>query len=242
MNIENILLEFGLKNTESKIYIALLQIGKGTIIDLAKRSGIKRTTVYDILEELQQKGLVYKGIEEKRTIWLPHSPKKLEETIRLRYQHIKKIMPELEAYWRTSDVKPRIANYEGLEGIKTLFGSLAPEFKANQNYYIISSSKDWMEIDPEYFSDFIEKRTQKGVKSWLLTLKNPVSEEMAKNKKFGYKTKFLPNDINFKAGMIIYNGKIIFSVVDEKFAVMIESKFLYEQQEQMFRLLWKTLP
>ena len=57
MNIIKNLQSLGFSEKESKVYFTLLKIGPSTAYKIAKQSGLKRPTVYIILEELRKKDL-----------------------------------------------------------------------------------------------------------------------------------------------------------------------------------------
>ena len=64
MNLETQLKKFGLTQKEAELYLAGLQLGQSTIQDLVNRSHLKRATVYDLIENLRNQGLmkiIYKG-------------------------------------------------------------------------------------------------------------------------------------------------------------------------------------
>ena len=49
----------GFNEKESLIYLALLKMGVGSAVSLARKTGIKRPTVYFTLEELEKKGAAF---------------------------------------------------------------------------------------------------------------------------------------------------------------------------------------
>ena len=57
MQIEEVLTELNLTPREASVYTALLELGEGTPITLARKTGLKRTTIYLDLESLRQKQL-----------------------------------------------------------------------------------------------------------------------------------------------------------------------------------------
>ena len=50
--------ELGLRPYAARLLLALLQVGSGTSSQLAQRSGVPRTSVYQVMEPLIQQGLV----------------------------------------------------------------------------------------------------------------------------------------------------------------------------------------
>ncbi|WP_203650398.1 TrmB family transcriptional regulator [Secundilactobacillus yichangensis] len=60
-----LLSNFGLTNSESKVYVSLLQMDASTGYKISGKSGIARSKVYNILSTLVEKGLVMQSKEEK---------------------------------------------------------------------------------------------------------------------------------------------------------------------------------
>ena len=58
MEPKELLAEIGLTERESKVYLALLELGSTTTGPLVKKSEVPNSKVYEILESLQNKGLV----------------------------------------------------------------------------------------------------------------------------------------------------------------------------------------
>lgn len=237
MTLEETLKDLGLNNKEVAVYLALLQLGKASILLISKQSNIKRSTVYEILGGLKNQGLVYIGFEDKKKIWQPQAPEKLMEILRYRIEHLEKILPELNTLYLIPGNKPKILYFEGNEGIKNAFAGLIPYFRKSEEYLIISSSQDWFSIDEKYFLEFVDVRNKKGVKARMLC---PKTKENIYYSQFA-QSKFLPCEITFTTNMVIYQNKIIFSSIEDKFALVIESQPLVNQQKQIFELLWKLI-
>ena len=58
MKAEEALKEFGLNDREVKVYLALLKIGTSSVHSIAEKTGIIRTTVYDIIKSLIEKFII----------------------------------------------------------------------------------------------------------------------------------------------------------------------------------------
>jgi len=56
MHLEEDLVSLGLKKTEAKVYLALLELGVGTVSVVAKKAGLNRTSTYDVIQPLVGKG------------------------------------------------------------------------------------------------------------------------------------------------------------------------------------------
>ena len=67
--MRQILKQLNFSNKEIDVYLAALKLSKGTITELAKKSGIKRPTTYVILEKLKDLGLVSLSVQKKKKIF-----------------------------------------------------------------------------------------------------------------------------------------------------------------------------
>jgi HTH-type transcriptional regulator, sugar sensing transcriptional regulator len=66
--LENELQQLGLNDSESKIYLIALELGGGAIQELADQSGIKRGTVYNIIESLVAKNILKRKEKNKKKL------------------------------------------------------------------------------------------------------------------------------------------------------------------------------
>ncbi len=77
--IKNILKKLGLNNKEVKIYLALLELGTGTIQQIAKKARVTRTNIYDHLGNMKNIGLISEIKHDKKTLLIPEDPRKLKQ-------------------------------------------------------------------------------------------------------------------------------------------------------------------
>jgi sugar-specific transcriptional regulator TrmB len=80
MHLE-ILTEIGLSQNEAKIYENLLNLGESNIAQIALKSKIHRRNVYDNIDRLIEKGLIYQVIGKGDSTYKPVDPNKLSEII-----------------------------------------------------------------------------------------------------------------------------------------------------------------
>ena len=58
--------QIGLSEKQAGIYLAALELGETTVKEIAKKAEIKRTTIYDLLDEMIESGLIKQTIKESR--------------------------------------------------------------------------------------------------------------------------------------------------------------------------------
>src|SRR3989338_2859882 len=96
MNLQETLQKVGLSEKEAKIYLALLELGQATVLELAKKSGIKRPTVYVVIEEMREKGYVAKAMRERRVCFTAKSPDLILQALGEKQDLLKGVVGELK--------------------------------------------------------------------------------------------------------------------------------------------------
>lgn len=125
--INDILTEAGLDEVESKTYMTLLDNGPLTILELSKKGNLKRTNLYNILNELENKNLVKKDPASKIR-YIPNPPEEINKLFEYKEQLISHaklnfeiLIDNLNSRYYLSENKPLITIKEGLNGLKYLY-------------------------------------------------------------------------------------------------------------------------
>ena len=77
MTIIEQLNQLGLNGRQARVYLALLQLGSATAIEIAKYTKYKHPTVYDVLDLLKEKRLITETLSGKRKIFSAPRPGRL---------------------------------------------------------------------------------------------------------------------------------------------------------------------
>jgi sugar-specific transcriptional regulator TrmB len=118
MQLDKTLQKYGLEAKESQLYLALLELGKSTILELSRKTSLKRAGLYYAIENLIAKGLVIEGKDKKqRRHWTAVDPDTLLAREDERHRLLSLVMPELRNLNNASTKKPRVTYYPGKEGI-----------------------------------------------------------------------------------------------------------------------------
>src|SRR3569833_1103000 len=88
------LLKLGLLPEIADIYLALLAYGPQTISQLARHSGIERTRIYRLLEELKRSCLVEIETRYKRSIFKAAPISNLQMILTEKEHHLQRLKPE----------------------------------------------------------------------------------------------------------------------------------------------------
>jgi len=152
--------DFGLTETESKVYIALLKRGTSRAGRLAKETNVHRRTVYDILERLLEKGVIsYITINNVR-FFEAISPDKLMILLKEREDRLKRFLPELQAIHDSHKNKRETLFFRGKEGLKSIFDD---QIKVGKDIYFMGKGVEVNDILKFYFHKFDKQRVEKNI-------------------------------------------------------------------------------
>lgn len=245
MNIENTLQAIGFSRKKAKIYLAILELGEASVIDIAKKAGLKRTTVYNILPELIADGLVKKSIKNKKRFFFIEDPSLIKTSLEEKMGVIEKSLPELKAMQNIIPSKPKITFYEGLGGAKDLYRDTLNSLPAGGTLLSYTGLTNYYEVIPKDCSEwYIKERVKRKIRVKVIALKSKIADEWQKNAaKELREIKIVSNpDFKFDGDTEIYGNKIALISYKENFmGVIIESKEISQMQKTAFQLMWDSL-
>lgn len=124
---EKYLQDIGLNDKEASVYLALLSVEHASVLDLAKKTKIKRPTVYVVLDSLAKKGLVSETSAGKKNYYYAESPERLKTYVERKkialeesQKKLETIIPEIKSIQRESGEKPVVKYFEGKEGVLSM--------------------------------------------------------------------------------------------------------------------------
>lgn len=239
-----ILTKLGLSEGEVLIYELLVESGRSKARDLVDPSGLGRGNVYNILTQLQAKGLIL-AVEGKQTVYEAVDPSLLRKLIDQKTQEVKRLeadfnesLSQLTSTFNLTTGRPAIQVFEGLEGAeKAIFDSVNAKTEV-LTYYDFSALKDRMvEIDDRYYKSYAAKGTQKRILVTDSEAAHAYFSEPLKNTKVGFVKNF---PFAFSAGIQIYDGKVAFvSLKNDRFiSIIMADQVFYEMMRQFFEFHW----
>lgn len=243
-NLEEKLISYGLSQKEARVYLTLLEIGTALVTDVAKKANINRSTSYVILEALAKNGLV--SITERKNVRLytPAPPERiilnLENNAKKYVELVgsaKLVLPELKSIYSGSGPKPKIQFFEGTEGIKTAYEDTLTSRETIRAFASIESMHTAL---PGFFPDYYKRRSKKSIKIRAIFPDTPEARERIKsNKEEKRESILVPREkYSFTPEINIYDSKVVFMSLKERFALIIESEELADSLKKTFELAW----
>ena len=235
----------GLSHKEAQVYMAILELGETDASSIAKKAGLKRTTVYNILPGLVSSGLIKKSLNRGKTKFYVDSLKKLETLLEEKSQTIKSIIPDLMELQGDFFNKPRITVYEGAEGVREIYKDFITSSSPGDIVLSYAGTRDhYKYLSKDFLLEFVDKRVARKVRLRLIAGKSNLSEELKNNgDKFLREVKTMEDkNFDFFGEVIICMNRVAFISYKENYlGVVIESKEITAMHMAAFNSLWEKL-
>ncbi len=243
MEIKHFLAQFDLIGKKADVYLAILELGSGTVIEIAKKSEVKRTTVYDILLDLEKTGLIYQTTKESKRLFVAEDPEKLKKKLEEKERILDEMLPQLRSFYNIKGIKPKIKFYEGKEGLRQVYSDTL-----NYGGEILAfASEDVVKVlGMDWANDYLAKRVKRGIRARIILPKteiierdfNPLDQKQLRSSKLVSAKKY-----PFSIEINIYgHQKVALMSSREEMGIIIEGREIYNTLKLIFELLWDNLP
>ena len=248
--INDILTEAGLDEVESKTYMTLLDNGPLTILELSKKGNLKRTNLYNILNELENKNLVKKDPSSKIR-YIPNPPEEINKLFEYKEQLISHaklnfeiLVDNLNSRYYLSENKPLITIKEGVNGLKYLYDDVN---NTGKDILLIRSHFDATRPEVRKMTATqIVAQVKRGVRSKVL---NPISHSQVKEAKKLYEKydtarlveeRFvLEPKMVLPSQILIYGDKTSMTTIKESIiTTIIDNPDITQTFRTLFSFMW----
>lgn len=239
---QQILMNVGLSDAESKVYLILLETGSSLAGPIIKKTGLHRGTTYQVLQRLKEKGLVSSVIKGKKQYFQGTDPQRLLDVLKEKENALKSILPILKAKVNESKEKQDVTVYYGTKGIRTVLDKMMQELAPKGTYYDFGVPGSFRDIMGGYWNLWQAQKRKHKIKSFVI-----FNEEIKKKNPqllhdyFG-KAKFHFKEFPSTTDTMIYKDTVILFIWTAKppIAVVIKNKDNASSYKNQFLLLWKN--
>lgn len=243
----------GLQPNEAKVYLALIELGRGTVTEVSKAAQLNRTTGYDILERICLYGLANRSAQGKKRLYVAESPGRLKHflenkkrTAERRLEDVHNILPDLQALFHT-ELKPSISFAEGQSAIERMYED---QLQTKSTIYSILELKGYAENYDDIGRRISLERSRRGIKQKVLARKNDVAlawwAKVYKGKKRLQESteyRWLPENKKYSPAeeILIFDDIVIGNLVkpNENMAFKIQSQSFADSLKMVFELAWE---
>jgi sugar-specific transcriptional regulator TrmB len=237
------LVKAGFSKNESSVFLALLELGKGSVSQITRKAGLNRTTGYDILDSLVSKELASVSGKEPKQEYLVESPDKvlsifeneLNEATK-KISEIKKVIPALKAIHNVAG-RPKVRFYEGVNGLKDVYEDT---LTSHEEILAYANVEQMHQTLLGYFPKYYERRAEKNISIRAIIPDSPVGRNRAgEDKKEKRESVLVPaGKYNFSPEINIYDNKVMIASWREKLGIIIESAEIADAMKKIYELAW----
>tara|TARA_B100000315_G_C14593587_1_gene597386 strand:- start:3264 stop:3983 length:720 start_codon:yes stop_codon:yes gene_type:complete len=225
----------GLTHSESKVYLAIVELGSCLAGEISKKTGIHRRSIYDAIERLTQKGLISYIKTNNRKYFEAVEPSILLANLKEKEDNIRAVLPELQLKHGMAKKKAETTFFKGREGLKSVFQD---QIKDKKEILVFGASTDINAVLKYYLPHYENARMKFKINVKIIYDDSARNDEIVKKKPY-LKVKFLPKQFRSPSSTNIYGDKVaILLWVDEPLAILINNKKIADSYRNFFNLIW----
>lgn len=203
----DILIELGLSQNEAKIYETLLEQGESTVSNISNRSKIHRRNIYDSMNRLIEKGLVFQVIGRGDNLYRPVEPYKLMELVDEKRRKLDKVMPDLIEEYKNQPHLEAAYMYKGIEGFKNYLRDM---LSVQEDAYFIGAKGAWFDPRLKTFLDrFLMDAQKRGITYHHLFDYEVKNHAKHVPESVGKPYKFLPQEYSTPSMVDIFGDHVV---------------------------------
>ncbi len=233
MDEKTVLEELGLSEGEIKVYLALLKLGPIQVSKIKEETKLHRTTIYDFLEKLLNKGLASHVVRNNVKYYNAADPNMLVGFLKEKQEHLNQILPELNKLAKFKREEVKVEVYKGTEGLKTV---MLDAIRAGQDIVGMGIDEScWKKNLPIFTEQYQRMLKEKNMHEYILTKANPdfLFDQKQTHYKFVSASYFSPTST------LVYANKILLTAWEPSLtSVLIENKQLAQAYRLHFNALW----
>jgi predicted DNA-binding transcriptional regulator len=239
--------ELGLVKNEARIYEALLIEGESSVGHISIKSKVHRRNVYDTINRLMEKGLVFEIVAEKENLYQAVHPDKLMELIQEKTMILDKIMPDLRKLYKTTPHEEEVYVYRGAEGWKNYMLDM---LRVGEPVYFIAAKGGWLDERVRNFFPKFEKEAKKKKLEYFHLFDHEVKKgcpEIIPH--VGGSYKFLPKGYSTTVAIDVFgdhvniiSGMKIGGLAEDFAFTVIVNKEIANAYRTWFQFMWDFCP
>lgn len=235
----------GLTEEEIQIYLLVLQSGSMTVLSIARKTKIPRTTVYLHIDSLQEKNLLECKINGKKKQYVASSPKQLlkiahiqKKTLDESLHNLQQELPRLELLYGAKHQRPTLRYYEGIDEVKTIYEETLQQDKL----FVQCMSQQASKVMGDYLEKYFARVLRRMIHTKEIVSDSTSDRAYQKN----YSTErneiiCIPSRYSSETDYVIYGDSVALITYKDAtpVGVVITDKEIASFERTRFLLIWE---
>jgi sugar-specific transcriptional regulator TrmB len=243
--VKKILSKIGLTGQESKVYLALLTLEEAQTGVLCKKTGIASSNIYNILDGLQEKGLISYRMQNNIKVYMSSDPEVLNELFiekQKKFEQERKEIKQLVKQLRIKRVQEKPQSnykyYEGVSGIKGMWHEINSSLTGNSVERIYGTKKRAVERLIGFYDEHHKIRNRLKAKARIL-LSAEMKDLARKRENKNTKVKLTKLNNEAEWGVVDDMFYIQYIVTKNPRAFLIKDKIFAKTFKEVFDKVWE---
>lgn len=231
MNPETALEKLGFSPNEIKVYLCLNDHGSQKAGKIAKIAKIDRSSCYNSLKSLLEKGLISYVVIGKVKWFQAIGPRRLLDYVKEQEENVKEVLPELAKRHSAEKIEGQVRLFKGIKGVKSIFLDIIRTGKDN---FVFGSEGQFSKTMPEFVGQFDRLKRENNIHTKMIIRKGrkEVSDSKYSEHRF-LEVESSPAITN------IYGDKIAIVIwTSEPEGIIIENAAAAKAYKSYFDVLW----
>ncbi len=240
MQAQSALRPLGLSPEESELYVLLNRRGASDARRLAAELGIKRTSVYAMLDRLCEKGFVQQRVTKNGREYLAERPQKVKLTQEKKIAQFTALIPWLESQATREAQTEGVRFFETRQELKQWYLGMLNEY-AGRSYRIIGTQQDWYRLDPDFLEAIHRTFKEKRLRAQILFSADTPRLYQEKEKAIYRDVRYLPKAYTFRTTIDLFDDQVLLVSPEQRaVAVVISNPAMMDVFDAIFRCLWEV--
>lgn len=232
----------GIPKMQTIIYLDLLKNKESSATEVSKRTKMHRANVYDTLNKLKERNLVYLTTKEGKQVFAALSTDLILNEEKDKLENLKLAMNYIKTTF-VSGQTPKVYTLEGLSAVKSILFSLL-EKKCDVWIYGLAENENLINVlNDRLMHSFHLERIKRHIELKLLFYKFPIEEvKMLSNLKFT-EARLLPINQQSKVSQItqiVCNDAVYITLwIHPIYTIVIENDVVAKEYLDLYNILWK---
>ena len=235
---KSVLVGLGFTKNEVDAYLAILDLGSATSWEIAKKTRLHRTNIYDAIDRLVKKGVVSYITKDNKKYYEVLDPNLLLSIIKEKELSLQKIMPELVMAKKLSGQGNDACIFEGVQPFQKILMSW---LRFEEPILVYGIPKNAPEMMRHFITHFHDTRIAKKIVMNHVYNHN-AQERIAYLNTLPYtEARYLPQQYYSTVSTNICGDEVVLVLwLDTPFVVQIKNKQIADSYKSYFEVLWKN--
>lgn len=238
--IIGVLKSIGMSKNEIKIFLDLIGRDFSSALDIAKRTEIHRSNVYDSLRSLSERGFVSERNEGNRKLFQALDPARIKEYLIQKGREIDSILPELKRVSVERVEDEGVSMSKGLFALRNKLLEILEMGETMSVYGIPVGLRD--KIGEGFLDEFNKKRIERGILMRNIYTRDAYRKEIVGLKKKAFtESRYDRRSDPFGVATFICGNKVFIAVFRDVVSIIeINSEEVAKSYMAYFEILWEN--